>query len=140
MTPAEAEALRQRARELGLDAHPTFWSVTADVLALALNGIGPSWLPQDAVDLISKNQGRFAAAAAIHAWDFFRSTSRFSDFVEANKRFRDNCFRTVRRTISPARFWKRGEMFADAETLYVFVCAFGWPGYKAEAQKAEEAA
>ena len=27
-------------RELGLDAHSTFWSVTADVLALALNGIG----------------------------------------------------------------------------------------------------
>ena len=45
------------------------------------------------------------------------------------------------RTISPARlFWKRGEMFADAETLYVFVCAFWGVGYKAEGAKAEEAA
>ena len=41
MTPAGRAPSATR-RGLGLDALSTFWSVTADVLALALNGISPT--------------------------------------------------------------------------------------------------
>ena len=132
-TPAQAEEIRQEARERGLEADDSFWSATAEELAEAMNGIGPDWFSFWSREKVTENQGRFRGPAGIHDWDYKRSTGRWADFCAANERFLRNCRRTVRKTISVFRWWKRREMMIDADLLYGAVCAGGWPGYKAGA-------
>lgn len=137
-TPEQAEALRSDARRYGLSAPDSFWTASADHLARVLNGIGPDWLPDYVRAQITENQGRFAVCAAIHDWEYYLSRGIWSEFCAANMRFLTNCRTVVRKTIGPWRWWKREQMYVDADLLYGAVCAGGWPGYAAGAYKAEE--
>jgi len=136
-TPEQAEALRSEARRLGLEAYPSFWSASAEQLARVLNGMGPDWFPADVREYMTRWQGRFRAAVAIHDWMFYLSLGIAEEFHAANWQFLRNCRRTVRKTISVFRWQKRAQMMIDADLLYGAVCAGGWPGYMAGAYKAE---
>lgn len=137
-TPEEADALRARAKRLGLEADASFWTASAELLSRVLNGIGPDWFPDWLRELITANQGRFAMAAAIHDWAFYLSVGDRDEFHAANWQFLRNCRRVVRATVPAWRWIKRREMMIDADLLYGAVCAGGWPGYAAGAYKAEE--
>lgn len=136
-TPAQAEALRADARRLGLEAHTSFWTASAEQLAAVLNGMGPDWFPAWLREKLIANQGRFAAAVAIHDWAYYLSLGIADEFHAANWQFLRNCRRTVRKTIPVYRWQKRAQMMIDADLLYGAVCAGGWPGYAAGAHKAD---
>lgn len=138
-TPEQAEAIRSEARRLGLEAHSSFWTASAEQLTRVLNGMGPDWFPEWLRVKLIQHQGRFAAAVAIHDWAYYLSLGIADEFHAANWQFLRNCRRTVRATVSVWRWSKRAQMMIDADLLYGAVCAGGWPGYKAGANKAEGA-
>ena len=137
-TPAQAEAIRQEAKRRGLEAPDSFWACSAELLARILNGIGPDWFPAWLREEITKRLGRFGPDAAIHDYCYWLSRGRWADFCEANAMFLSNCRRSVRKTIPAYRWWKRQEMYIDADLLYGAVCAGGWPGYLAGANQSGE--
>lgn len=88
--PAQCEQIRFDCKEIGCDADPRFWRVSAGELSLIMNGCGPdSWVDSMRC-LASWVYRNYREAIAIHDFDFQHSDGNLNTLKKVNQRFLDN--------------------------------------------------
>jgi hypothetical protein len=125
MTKAEkkVDALRKKAKRIGLDAPDSFWIAPVEELAKIYNGCGPEWMSKFSRKALTFAMREFEPAILIHDYEFELSDGTKQSFTAANSRIFHNCVKLTNAAYAWYRLW-RYRWLRRAVIVWLF-CRFG---------------
>ncbi len=128
LTLEEIQALRADAKRLKLDGHEKLDKYTDEELQSIYNGIGPNWMKDGLVEVITALHAFLGPAALIHDVDYKESDRLRSTFYAANARLQANGYILADDRsgwYNPRRYWHRFKAWRARK-----LCdAFGWSAF-----------